>query len=156
MYISKIKINGFRNFKENEILFNDGINVVIGHNNAGKSNVLKAISLVIDTQSSKRLDVHDFNKYTTIEELKTNPPKVSISLTISQSINEDPNSDDLVTVGNYLIKLASPYEALLTYEFFLPENEKQKYIDSLSEVNEVEKAWKVIQHDFLRLYTSKI
>jgi len=58
---------------------------------------------------------------------------VSISLSISQSINEDPNSDDLVTIGNYLIKLALPYEALLTYEFFLPENEKQKYIDSLSE-----------------------
>ena len=59
-----------KNFKEKEILFNDGINVIIGHNNAGKSNVLKAMSLAIDTQSSKRLDVHDFNKHTTIDELK--------------------------------------------------------------------------------------
>jgi len=156
MYVSKIKIKGFRNFKEKEILFNDGINVIIGHNNSGKSNVLKAISLVIDTHSSKRLDAHDFNKHTTIEELKVNPPKVSINLTISQSVNEDPNSDDLVTVGTYLTKLASPYEALLTYEFILPENEKQKYIDSLSGIDEVKKAWKVIQHDFLRLYTSRI
>lgn len=78
MYISKIKIKGFRNFKENEILFKDGINVIIGHNNAGKSNVLKAISLVIDTHSPKRLDIHDFNKHVTIEELKANPPTVSI------------------------------------------------------------------------------
>ena len=156
MYISKIKIKGFRNFKEKEILFNDGMNVIIGHNNAGKSNVLKAISLVIDTQGSKRLDVHDFNKHTTIEELKANPPKVSINLTISQSKDEDLNSDDLVTVGNYLIKLASPYEALLTYEFFLPEKERQKYIDTLLEVDNTKKAWKVIQHDFLRLYTSRI
>jgi len=156
MYISKIKIKGFRNFKEKEILFNDGINVIIGHNNAGKSNVLKAISLAIDTQSSKRLDVHDFNKHTMIEELKANPPKVSINLTISQSKDEDPNSDDLVTVGNYLTKLASPYEALLTYEFFLPESERQKYIDALSEVDNIKKTWKVIQHDFLRLYTSRI
>jgi predicted ATP-dependent endonuclease of OLD family len=156
MYISKIKIKGFRNFKEKEILFNDGINVIIGHNNAGKSNVLKAISLVIDIQSSKRLGVHDFNKHTTVEELKTNPPKVSISLTISQSKNDDPNSDDLVTVGNYLIRLASPYETLITYEFFLPENERQKYIDALSETDNIKKAWKVIQHDFLRLYTSRI
>ncbi|MGC3978405.1 MAG: AAA family ATPase [Paludibacteraceae bacterium] len=156
MYISKIKIKGFRNFKEKEILFNDGINVIIGHNNAGKSNVLKAISLAIDTQSSKRLDVHDFNKHTTIEELKANPPKVTINLTISQSKDKDPNSDDLVTVGNYLTKLASPYEALFTYEFFLPENERQKYIDALSEVDNIKKAWKVIQHDFLRLYTSRM
>jgi predicted ATP-dependent endonuclease of OLD family len=156
MYISKIKIEGFRNFKEKEILFNDGINVIIGHNNAGKSNVIKAISLVIDTQSSKRLDIHDFNRYITIEELKANPPKVSIHLCISQSENGDPNSDDLVTVGNYLTKLASPYEALLTYEFFLPENKKEEYLKSLSEIIDVKKAWKVIQHDFLRLYTSKI
>lgn len=156
MYISNIKIKGFRNFKEKEILFNDGINVIIGHNNAGKSNVIKALSLVIDTQSKKRLDIYDFNRHTKIEELKANPPKISIKLTISQSENEDPNSDDLVTIGNYLTKLAAPYEALLTYEFFLPENERQKYIDSLSEVDDLQKAWKVIQHDFLRLYTSRI
>ena len=156
MYISKINIKGFRNFKEKEILFNDGINVIIGHNNAGKSNLLKALSLAIDSQSSKRLDVHDLNKHTTLEELKTNPPKVTINLTISQSKDEDTNSDDLVTVGNYLTKLASPYEALLTYDFFLPDNQRQKYIDALSEVDNVKKAWKVIQHDFLRFYTSRI
>lgn len=156
MYISKVNIKGFRNFREKEIMFNDGINVIIGHNNAGKSNILKAISLVIDTQSSKRLIVHDFNKHTTIEELKANPPKVSINLTISQSKDEDLNSDDLVTVGNYLIKLTSPYEALLTYEWFLPEKEKEKYIDALSEADNTKEAWKIIQNDFLRLYTSRI
>ena len=37
MFISKIKIQGYRNFKNHEILFNEGINVIIGHNNAGKS-----------------------------------------------------------------------------------------------------------------------
>lgn len=156
MYISKVNIKGFRNFREKEIMFNDGINVIIGHNNAGKSNILKAISLVIDTQSSKRLIVHDFNKHTTIEELKANPPKVSINLTISQSKDEDLNSDDLVTVGNYLINLTSPYEALLTYEWFLPEKEKEKYIDALSEADNTKEAWKIIQNDFLRLYTSRI
>lgn len=156
MYISKVKILGFRNFINKEILFNDGINVIIGHNNAGKSNILKAISLVIDTQSSKRLEVSDFNKYITIDTLKITPPKVSISLYISQSKDEDSNSDDLVTVGNYLTRLASPYEALLTYEFFLPENEKQKYVSAFSDITDIKKAWKIIQNDFIRLYTSKI
>ncbi|MDR1679029.1 MAG: AAA family ATPase [Prevotellaceae bacterium] len=156
MYISKIKIKGFRNFKDKEILFNDGINVIIGHNNAGKSNVLKAISLVIDTQSSKRLDIHDLNQNTSLEELKANPPIVTISLFISQSDNEDTNSDDLVTVGNYLTRLEAPYEALLTYDFFLPESEREKYIKALSEVTDIQKAWKIIKHDFIRLYISKI
>lgn len=156
MYISKIRIKGFRNFKEKEILFNDGINVVIGHNNAGKSNILKAISLVIDTQSSKRLEVYDFNQNITLEELKANPPTITINLFISQSENEDTNSDDLVTVGNYLTRLEAPYEALLTYEFFLPESEKDKYVSALSGIDEIKKAWKVIKHDFIRLYISKI
>lgn len=156
MYISKIKIKGFRNFKEKEILFNDGINVIIGHNNAGKSNILRAVSLVIDTQTTKRLDVYDFHQGITLDELKVNPPKVTISLSISQSKDEDTNSDDLVTVGNYLTRLEAPYEALLTYEFFLPENETEKYTKALSEVEDLKKAWKIIKHDFVRFYISRI
>lgn len=156
MYISKITIKGFRNFKEKEILFNDGINVIIGHNNAGKSNILRAISLVIDTQTTKRLDVYDFHQGITLDELKVNPPKVTISLSISQSKDEDTNSDDLVTVGNYLTRLEAPYEALLTYEFFLPENETEKYTKALSEVEDLKKAWKIIKHDFVRFYISRI
>ena len=156
MYISRIKIKGFRNFKEKEILFNDGINVIIGHNNAGKSNILKAISLVIDNQTSKRLEVYDFNQNVTLEELKSNPPTVVINLFVSQSENEDTNSDDLVTVGNYLTRLDTPYEAMLTYEFFLPESESEKYVSALSEIDDIKKAWKIIKHDFIRLYISKI
>lgn len=48
MYISHIKIKGFRNFKDSDIEFNDGLNVLIGHNNAGKTNLLKALQLVIE------------------------------------------------------------------------------------------------------------
>lgn len=156
MYISKIKIIGFRNFKENEILFNDGINVIIGHNNAGKSNMLKAISLVIDAQVSKRLDVYDFNQNVSIEELKTSPPIVIINLFISQSEDEDLNSDDLVTVGDYLTRLEEPYEAMLTYAFFLPESETEKYIRALSDVEDTKKAWRIIEHEFIRFYSYKI
>lgn len=156
MYISKIKIKGFRNFKEKEILFNDGINVIIGHNNAGKSNLLKSIALVIDSKTSKRLAVSDFNQNTKLEDLKINAPKITINLTIAQSENENPNSDDLATVAEYLTKLESPYEAMLTYEFFLPESETEKYLKAISEADTLKKAWKIIEYDFVRLYVSKI
>lgn len=46
MYISNITIKGFRNFDNTTVDFHDGINVIIGHNNAGKTNILKALSLV--------------------------------------------------------------------------------------------------------------
>ena len=126
MYISKIQINNFRNFKQKETDFNDGINVIIGHNNAGKTNLIKALSLVIDTQKPKRLEVDDFNKNLTLAELKVTPPKISIAVTIRKGNEEEP--DDLVTISNWLTKLDSSYEALLTYEFFLPEKKQEDYL----------------------------
>ena len=48
MYISNITIKGFRNFDNTTVDFHDGINVIIGHNNAGKTNLLKALSLVTE------------------------------------------------------------------------------------------------------------
>jgi putative ATP-dependent endonuclease of OLD family len=160
MYISKINIKNFRNFKNQEIEFNDGVNVIIGHNNSGKTNLIKALSLVIDYQGAKRLDVDDFNKTITLEELRKNPPKISIEVTIKQGKSQEP--DDLVTVGNWLTKLEEPYEALLTYEFFLPENQKENYLKAINEITEpdrqkaIDKTWKVIKHEFIRLFIYKI
>ena len=53
MFLSKLTIINFRNFRNSEIFFNDGINVIIGHNNAGKTNLLKALALVISFQGLK-------------------------------------------------------------------------------------------------------
>lgn len=156
MYISKIIIEGFRNFKNTEVLFDEGINVIIGHNNAGKTNLLKALSLVIDsTGGSKRLDIDDFHKQVELSEIKQNPPVIRISLYISESVNESIHSDDLVTVSNWIIRLDKPYEARLTYEFFLPETEKLNYVKSVAEITETEAVWKIIKRDFIRKYIYK-
>lgn len=159
MYISKIHINNFRNFKNKEITFNDGVNVIIGHNNAGKTNLIKAISLVIDNERPKRLGIDDFNKNVTLEKLKANPPKISISITISKG--EEETSDDLVTISNWLTKLDTSYEALLTYEFFLPEKKREEYVKALSVLTDetpsgINKVWKLIKHEFIRFYSHKI
>jgi putative ATP-dependent endonuclease of OLD family len=159
MYISKIHINKFRNFKDKEIVFNDGVNVIIGHNNAGKTNLIKAISLVLDNERPKRLGIDDFNKDVSLDELKASPPKISISVTITKGEEETP--DDLVSISNWLTKLDSSYEALLTYEFFLPEKKKEEYLNALSVLTDVtpsgiNKAWKLIKHEFIRFYSYKI
>lgn len=159
MYISKIQISNFRNFKQKEIEFNDGVNVIIGHNNAGKTNLIKALSLVIDTEKSKRLEVDDFNKNLTLLELKANPPKIIIAITIEKGKEQE--ADDLVTISNWLTKLDSSYEALLTYEFFLPEKKHEEYIKELALVEDddpkaMDKAWKVLKHNFIRFYVYKI
>jgi len=157
MYISKVRIENFRNFKNTQIEFNDGVNVIIGHNNAGKSNLIKALGLVLSSQAGKQLDLDDFNKLASLEELRADPPRIRISLFIRQSNNEDLNSDDdLATVGNWLISLNEPYEVLLTYEFFLPERERASYLQAISSATDLEVAWKILKHDYIRFYMYKI
>lgn len=156
MYISKISIEGFRNFPQNEILFNDGVNVIIGHNNSGKTSLIKAISLLINNEDSRRLSIDDFSKTSTLKSLQTNPPSIKISLTFKKSINEADNSDDLVTVSNWLTVLDANYEAMLTYEFFLPIDRQENYVQDLTQCTSRDEAWLTIKHDYLRFYTYKI
>ncbi|MEX2410648.1 MAG: AAA family ATPase, partial [Candidatus Paceibacterota bacterium] len=159
MYISKIDLNNFRNFKESTIYFNDGVNVLIGHNNAGKTNILKALSLIFEGKGRKKLEIDDFSKNITFDELKTASPKITISVTISKGEWQDP--DDLVIVGDWLTKLQTEYEALLTYEFYLPDRDfdlYQKKIDEINkdDVNSLKKAWSIIENDFIKRYKHKI
>ncbi|PTV47350.1 ATP-dependent nuclease [Acinetobacter pittii] len=159
MFISNIKIDNFRNFKHQEVNFNEGVNVIIGHNNAGKTNLLTALSLVINPDKNKRLDVDDFTKNIEFSTLKVLPPKISIQVTLKKGSDTLP--DDLAMVANWLTKLESDFEAKLTYEFFLPEKEVPKYISAMSEINEADEncrnlAWKIIKNDFIRLYSYKI
>lgn len=164
MHISKIAIRNFRNFKEKEVEFTEGVNVIIGHNNAGKTNLLKALALVLDFAGSKRLGIDDFHKTstaTTLNDLKREPPKVTIEVTIKGKHDEtNPDNDDLVTVSNWLTKLDAEYEALLTYEFFLPAKEKnnpeRNYEDLLNDAQDIKQAWKIIEYDFLRYYVYRV
>ncbi len=141
MYISSIQINGFRGFKALTVNFNDGVNVIIGHNNAGKSNLLKALALAIDAKTPKRLEVDDFYKDGQLGDLKTKAPEVTIALTFTQSKDEDLTSDDLVTVSTWLTQLTPPYEARLTYRFFLPTSLEAKYHQTMGTVADVNEAW---------------
>lgn len=45
MYIKKVKIQNFKCYREFEIELNDGLNIVVGNNDAGKSTILEAINL---------------------------------------------------------------------------------------------------------------
>ena len=158
MYISKIQITNFRGFNDSiTIEFNEGVNVLIGANNCGKSNLIKALSLIFGAKD-KKLGTDDFNKNTTIQKLKESPPKVQISVFIKESDNEGLYSDDLVIVSTCLTKLDKPYEARLTYEFYLPEKELKDYKDEMDSVssNNIDDYWKAIRNYFIRKYTYKI
>ncbi|HLO40503.1 MAG TPA: AAA family ATPase [Phycisphaerales bacterium] len=48
MYISRIVVRNFRNLKFLDVSLQDGVTTIVGENNAGKSNLLHAIRLVLD------------------------------------------------------------------------------------------------------------
>lgn len=47
MYLSRLYINNFRSIRELDLRFSKGKNVIIGRNNTGKSNIVKALDLVL-------------------------------------------------------------------------------------------------------------
>ena len=51
MWIKKIKINNFRNYKKEEILLEKNINLFYGENAQGKTNLIEAIYLFTGSKS---------------------------------------------------------------------------------------------------------
>ncbi|HHQ4914400.1 TPA: ATP-dependent nuclease, partial [Aeromonas veronii] len=48
MHISKLSLVNYRNFKNAKLLFNNGINTIIGENGSGKTNLFRAMRLLLD------------------------------------------------------------------------------------------------------------
>lgn len=62
MYIARLYIKNFKCFSEFEIEFNEGLNVIIGSNNVGKTTIIKAIEYIFNRAVSEPLSIDDFNK----------------------------------------------------------------------------------------------
>jgi len=159
MYISELTISNFKCFKGTTLSFVDGMNVVIGENNSGKTTILKALELIFCHTTAERLNVDDFHKGIQIGE---EPPEILIQATL-QSSGED-KATEKAAVATWLTKLESPWQAQLTYRFFLPETETAKYktdIEKASKENKVkqkelnEALWGVLEKH-LPKYVSRI
>lgn len=156
MYISNIHIQNYRGLNNLSVDFKDGINILIGPNNSGKSNLLRALALIFDGKAHRQLNTNDFYNGITLECLKQQPPKISITVILTQSDGEDLMGDELVTVSNWLIKLEEPYSAQLQYEFFLPEEYEPEYIAAIRDSTSLTEAWERIDNLFIRKYVYKI
>lgn len=156
MYISKIHIKGYRNFKDQIIDFHEGINVIIGPNNAGKSNLLRALDLVLNTETSRKLTLYDFCRTCDLNELKAAAPKISIEVFLHESENEPSDSEDLAMVAPCLTKLDNPYEAQITLEYYLPQEDETEYKKSVSDAETEENVWNILRDDFLRKYICRM
>lgn len=156
MYISNIHIKGFRNFRDASIDFNDGMNVIIGHNNSGKSNLMQALQLVIDNHyRGRRLGIYDFSRNVTLGDLQGHSPKVEITLTFSNSQDANNESqEDTRTVGAWITQCDSNgnYKAELTYIYSLQADKETEYTSAASKAATPQDVWRSLQNDFLRYY----
>ncbi|MBJ8924325.1 ATP-dependent endonuclease [Citrobacter sp. FDAARGOS_156] len=57
MYLSNLKINNFRQFEDFSLALNKGLNLLVGENNAGKSSVIDAVRIVLDTTSVEWMSI---------------------------------------------------------------------------------------------------
>jgi putative ATP-dependent endonuclease of OLD family len=65
MHISKLSIINYRNFANAKVIFKKGTNTIIGENGSGKTNLFRAIRLLLDSNMSRsatRLTEQDFHR----------------------------------------------------------------------------------------------
>jgi putative ATP-dependent endonuclease of OLD family len=65
MHISKVQLVNYRNFARANVHFNRGINTIIGENGSGKTNLFRAMRLLLDDNLLRlayRLDETDFHR----------------------------------------------------------------------------------------------
>lgn len=96
MYIQKIHIKNYRNFNDFEMEFHEGLNVIVGANNSGKTGLLSAIYLL---NIPSNISIDDFNKNNLVQ-FKTlyneDAPKIEITYFINHFINEDDEEDESI------------------------------------------------------------
>ncbi len=93
MYISKLRVTGFKSFSEDTtISINSGLNGIIGPNGSGKSNVVEAIKWVMGENSSKSLrgsGMNDLIFSGSASKASKNIALVELTLEIDKSTIED-------------------------------------------------------------------
>lgn len=124
LYISRVTIKNYRNFKDVDVSL-DHKQVIIGENNIGKTNFLRALQLVLDPSFSdedRYLEEHDF--YDGLENPIENKEIIEIKIYISNYIN---NKNILAQLSDATVKDNDEEKLLITYKYFPIENEEVEY-----------------------------
>lgn len=123
MYITRISIRNFRNIREAELEFDKELNILVGRNAQGKTNLCEAISVCLGG-SFRRVRFSQF--------VPANDPKaeVKIKLHFRDDITERENIIDytirknnvLITYNGIKMKDAAELYGVLKYVVFIPEH----------------------------------
>ncbi|MBD5112069.1 MAG: DNA replication and repair protein RecF [Ruminococcaceae bacterium] len=123
MYITKIYISNFRNIRETELSFNKDLNIFVGRNAQGKTNLCEAISVCLGG-SFRRVR---FSQYIPADDPKA---EVRIKLYFRDDITERENLIDytirknnvIISYNGIKMKDAAELYGVLKYVIFIPEH----------------------------------
>lgn len=125
-YICRVQIKNFRNFRSVDFRLNKR-QVVIGENGVGKSNLLRALQLILDpTLSEKDRTLEESDFWAGLDAPMENGEEIEISIYLS---DYEDNLDLLAQLVDATVILDSGQEALkLTYRFYPDENGDYRFI----------------------------
>ena len=119
-YVKELRVHNFKTYRSTRIKFSDGINVIIGRNGSGKSNILEAIAFGLGERSLKGFRA---NSFLDIVYNRRKDLQVSVTLVIidengdehifkrvfnpQKNIHKYYYNNKLVSRTSYLAKLAS-------------------------------------------------
>ena len=171
MYIKKLKLHNFRNYKSLNVTLTKGINIIYGENAQGKTNLLESIYVLGLTKSHRSfIDnnlINNEGEYLTIEGIVNNQ-KIDNKFNIYID-----NKTKILKFNNNTIKKISDYISLMNIIIFYPDDlelikgspiNRRKYINlELSQlysnyfilVNEYGKILK-LRNEYLKKINKKI
>ena len=127
MYLSTVEINNFRSLKELQAKFQPGLNVVVGRNNTGKTNLLHAIRHALGPSASRGdalwLEHDDFYRESTKDETERT---ISITLTFTE-LSEEQRAHFYEIVDFDLADIAHS-KAIIRFEASWPKGKRQASI----------------------------
>lgn len=116
LFISRVKIKNYRNFRDVDVQLGHK-QIIIGENNVGKTNFLKALQLILDpalSDEDRMLEESDFND--TLVNPMENKEEIVIEIYIENCLN---NKTILTVFQDATVKDENGKEVLkLTYRFF--------------------------------------
>lgn len=123
MYITGIRIQNFRNIREAELCFDKSLNILVGHNAQGKTNLCEAVSVCLG-QSFRHVR---FSQFVPADDPKA---EVRIKLFFRDDITDRENVIDYairknnlsITFNGIKMKDAAELYGVLKYVIFIPEN----------------------------------
>ena len=119
MILRKIKLVNFRNYQKQEINFDKKINIIIGDNAQGKTNILESIYFLALTKSYRTNDINLINKNSEFTTVKGEIKDESVYKKLYVELKKDNKS---VKINNNEIKKISDYITNLNVILVCPED----------------------------------